>query len=134
VKSKAYAVICVVCAVVGGLFASPLEASEFSGGTVTGPLLSVHSFSLLLFLLSALVTFFLPRIAAAMSLCAVAASLPLYLFFLAPGLLRAVFGGEWSVPAIGLFAWNAGAAAAIAVSLFVAVTSVRSLRARRALR
>ena len=130
-KSQAYAVICVVCAVVGGLFTEQLWAAEFSGGTVTGRLLSLHSFSLLLFLLSAFVTFFLPRIAAAMGLCAVAASLPLYLFFLAPGLFRAVFGGEWSVPPIGLFAWNAGAAAALAASLFVAVTSVRSLRALR---
>jgi hypothetical protein len=134
VKGKAYAGVCVVCALVGGLFAFPLGASEFGGGTVTGPLLSLHGFSLFLFLLSAVSMFFLPRIAAAIGLCAVAASLPLYLFFLAPGLFRAVFGGEWSVPPIGRFAWNARAAAAIAASLFAAVTSVRSLRARRALR
>jgi hypothetical protein len=134
VKGKAYAGICVVCALVGGLFTNKLGASEFSGGSVTGRLLSLHSFSLLLFLLSALATFFLPRIAAAIGLCAVAASLPLYLFFLAPGLFRAVFGGKWSVPPIGLFAWNAGAAAALAASLFVGVTSVRSLSARRAVR
>ena len=130
-KGKAYAGVCVVCALVGGLFADPLGALEFGGGTVTGPLLSLHRFSLLLFVLSALTTFCLPRIAAAIGLCAVAASLPLYLFFLAPGLFRAVFGGEWSVPPIGRFAWNAGAAAAIAASLFAAVTSVRSLRALR---
>jgi hypothetical protein len=134
VKNQAYAVICVVCAVVGGLFTEQLGAAEFSGGTVTGPLLSVHGFSLVLFVLSAVATFFLPPVAAAIGLCAAAASIPLYFFFLAPGLFRAVFGGEWSVPPIGLFAWNAGAAAALAASLFVAVTSVRSLRAQRALR
>jgi hypothetical protein len=60
-------------------------------------------------------------------LCAVAASLPLYLFFLAPGFFRGVFGGEWSVPPIGLFAWNAEAAAATAVLIVAVYAGVRTL-------
>jgi len=127
VKNQGYAVICVVCAVVGALFTEQLGAAEFSGGTVTGPLLSVHGFSLVLFVLSAVATFFLPPVAAAIGLCAAAASIPLYFFFLAPGLFRAVFGGEWSVPPIGLFAWNAGAAAATAVLIVAVYAGVRTL-------
>ena len=43
---------CLLCAIVGFTFSAPLGPSEFSGGSVTGPLLTLHDVSGYLFLLA----------------------------------------------------------------------------------
>src|SRR5688500_5574946 len=48
---------CVSCVIIGLKCSVPLEGTEFSGGSVTGPLLTVHGVSLVLFLVSAVVIF-----------------------------------------------------------------------------
>jgi MFS-type transporter involved in bile tolerance (Atg22 family) len=69
-----------------------LDGTEFSGGWLTGPLLSMADFGILLFLLALLGTFVYPRVAAVVGLASSLLCLPLYLFFLAPVPFNQVFG------------------------------------------
>ena len=80
-----------VCVVIRALVSLSVEGTEFSGGSVTGRLLSLQGYSLWVFLLAALATFFFPRAAAGLGSCAVATSLPLYLFLVTPGAFRGSF-------------------------------------------
>ncbi|HET9830277.1 MAG TPA: hypothetical protein VFP91_01150 [Vicinamibacterales bacterium] len=90
-KRLPYATICVLCAVIGVLFALSLDEGEFSGGRVTGWLLSIHDLSTWLFVLSAVMTFLAPRTAAV---------------FVAPGVFQALFQGDWKIQPAGLFQWD----------------------------
>ena len=69
-----------------------LDGTEFSGGWLTGPLLSMAELAILLFLLSILVTFFFHRAAAAIALAGSLLCLPLYLYFTAPVPFGNIFG------------------------------------------
>ena len=82
------------------------DGSEIVGGRVTGPLVSMFDGGLLLFILAFFLTFLSPRVAAAIGLMACLLCFPLYLYFMVPGLFRAVFGGEWSVPLQRFFIWD----------------------------
>jgi hypothetical protein len=62
----------------------PYDGTEFGGGCLTGPLLSMAEWGILLFLLAFVVTFMYPRVGAAVGLASSLHCLPLYLFFLAP--------------------------------------------------
>lgn len=75
-----------------------LGATEFSGGTITGPLLSMSDVAILLFLVSTILVFWLPRTTALLTALACLLSLPMCLLFLAPGLFRRIAGGAWSAP------------------------------------
>src|ERR1700732_3464004 len=89
--------ICLLCAIVGWIFSAPFGPSEFSGGTVTGPLLTIHDLAGYLFLLAIVMTFVYQRLAADVALVACLLSLPLYLYVTAPGPFRLLVPGEYKV-------------------------------------
>jgi hypothetical protein len=66
-------------------FVSDLEGTEFSGGSITGPLLRMQDVGSNLFFIVLPLTFFLRRIAAAVILLASLLCLPPYLLSTAPG-------------------------------------------------
>src|SRR5262252_1403001 len=91
--------LCLLCIAVSWIVTDPVAATEFSGGTVTGPIPRGNDLGSVLFLISAGLTFARRRrLAAVAGLLAVLLSLPLYAFFIAPGVFYTVFRGEWSVP------------------------------------
>src|SRR6266513_2439390 len=96
---------CICCLFAWNRF-DALEATELSGGTVTGPLLSLLLLGTFLFTLAAVFTFARLRIAAVSGLLAALLSLPISLYFLAPGPFRFVFRGEYSVPLRSNFVWS----------------------------
>lgn|ERR1022692_2981261 len=95
-----------LCATVALRFGSDLEGTEFSGGTITGPLLQMQDVGALLFLAASPLTFLFHRIAALAALLACLLCLPLYLLFTAPGPFRWVFRGEWKTPLFSSFVWD----------------------------
>lgn len=117
---------CLVCVAVIFLYVTRLEGSEFSGGRITGPLLAVSAWGIVLLAAGFVLTFFLPQIGAMVILISGLMSLPLFLYFLAPGPFRWVFRGGYSVPATGLFVWDnqsgAGAATLLLAMLFACRT------------
>jgi hypothetical protein len=120
--------VCLLCAIAGWMFSGGLEGSEFSGGRITGPLLGIHDLSSFVFLLAFGLTFRYRRAAAAVALVAALLSLPLYLYFIAPGPFRALFPGPWNVLASSSFVWNTAAIAAILLVGIAAGISVRTVR------
>jgi len=89
---------CVTCLVLTSMFSNQLGDSEFSGGRITGPVLSIFDTGILLFLVALLLTSFYVRIAAIIGLAASLLCLPLYFYFVAPGPFGLVFKGEYSTP------------------------------------
>lgn len=83
------------------------ETSELSGGRITGPLVSLFDDGLLLFIAAFLLTFFYSRVAAAVGVVACLICFPLYFYYMAPGIFRFVFKGNYSVPLHGIFVWDA---------------------------
>ena len=86
---------------------------------LTGPILDMFDAGTLLFLCALVLTFFYPRIAAAIALAACLSSLPMYPYFATPGPFRWIFRGEYSVPAPSNFVWNGWTMAGI-LSIFAA--------------
>ena len=119
------AIGCLVCAALTWTYAGDLGASEFSGGRVTGPVLTMFDSGTLLFIAGLVVTFLYPRVAAAIALAASLLCLPLYLYFTAPGPFRWVFRGEYKVPLQANFVWSKWAIAGL---LGLALTSYFCLR------
>ena len=128
VRGREYrqAASCLLCAIVAWRFEGIVGPSEFSGGTVTGPLLRSLSVSGDLFLVAVPLSFVFRRVAAAMALVAVPLSLPLYLYFIAPGAFQKLTGGEYKVPAQSMIVWDTWAMAGIA---FLAIAAYICLRA-----
>jgi hypothetical protein len=83
---------------------------------------------IILFAIALLVTFLRLRAAAAMILAASLLCLPFYLYFVAPGPFRAVFRGEYTVPAPANFVWDRAMLAGIVTVLIAALLSLRILR------
>jgi len=123
---------CVLCFVIGWIVVEPLSDTEFGGGTLTGPLLTMSDWGWLLFAVSAIGVFFLRRAAAAMALVACVLSSPAYLYLTAPGLFRRVFPGEYTVPLQSDFVWNTWAIAGMAVALLTAWIGVIAVMEDRA--
>jgi len=61
-----------------------LDGTEFSGGRLTGPLLSMADSGTLLFILAIVLTVLFPRVAAAIGLASSLLCVPLCCFFIAP--------------------------------------------------
>ena len=82
-----------------------LDSTEFSGGWLTGPLLSMADNGILLFIIAIVLTFLFPRIAAAIGLVSSLLCVPLCAFSIAPAPFAQIFarGHEFKVrPELGL--------------------------------
>ena len=122
------AAVCALGTVVTWRFSDYLGPTEFIGGTVMGPVFTLHELSGDLFPLAAIAAFFYRRVAAAMALVACVLAPPLYINFLAPGPFRTLFPGEYSVPLTRSYVWDPWSLAGLAV---IATTTLLSLRAFR---
>jgi hypothetical protein len=117
-------ICCLLAALLQIWFAFSLDGSEFSGGRLTGPILNLADYGGYLFLLSAVLAFFLLRVSSIMALTAALLCMPLYLYFIAPGVFRKLFPGEYSIPITSVFTWSFPALAGVgslAVAGFVSV-------------
>jgi hypothetical protein len=117
---------CLVCIIVSWC-ASYDREGEFSGGQLTGPLLTSNDTGAILFALTIVVTFLHLRIASAIAIVSSTLCLPLYLYLVAPIPFSRVFGlgHEFSVQPIASFHWNTLAIAGI---LALAITIYLCLR------
>jgi hypothetical protein len=99
------ALVCLVGVFVALRNSNGLDGTEFSGGWLTGPLLSMTDVGIVLFLPALLATFVSPRVAAGIALASSLLCLPLYLYFIAPVPFSQIFsfGHEFKVqPSAGL--------------------------------
>ena len=127
---KAYlAASCLLCTAVSWRIGYDLDGTEFSGGSVTGPLLEMQDMGNLLFLLVLPLIFVFQRIAAAIMLLACLLCLPLYLFFTAPGPLRWIFRGEWTVQRVTSSVWNWWSIAGIGTLILASFVCLRTFSA-----
>lgn len=118
------AVCCAVCAVLTWRYSLILDGSEFSGGALTGRVLAFHNIAAYMFGLALLLTFIYRRIAAGIVIAASLFALPLYLYFVAPGVFRRVVRGEYSIPVQATFVWDKWAIwiiLALAVAIYVSI-------------
>jgi hypothetical protein len=105
---------------------SGLDGTEFSGGWLTGPLLSMADIGTVLFILALVLTFLFPRVAASVGLASSLLCLPLYFFFIAPVPFAQVFarGHEFKVhPAPGFHwhTWPVTALLAVTIAVYVCI-------------
>jgi len=125
------AALYLACAVLGWIFTDAIWPSEFSGGMVTGPLLQSQDLSCDLFLVACVATFFVPRIAALLSLLATGLALPFYLYFIFPGLFQRWTGSEYKVLISQSFVWSTLALPIALLALLTAVTSGKGMVTRK---
>lgn len=83
-----------------------LDGSEFMGGTVTGPIFKMCEAAIVFFIVGIALAYPWPRIGSVLGLVASLLSLPILVYFIAPGPFRAVFKGEYSVPIQSSFVWD----------------------------
>src|SRR5258708_22014660 len=130
-RGKHYAVAQAACYgvsfIAGFVFGLPMEGWEFSGGSVTGRLMAAQDWSLLIFILALLVTFWFRRVGAALGIVASVLSLPLYLYFVFPRPFQALTGGIYSMPATRYFAWNSPAVLCVAIAAVTIAVCVKGL-------
>lgn len=102
---------------------------EFSGGWLTGPLLSMADNAFILFVLGLILTFFFPRIAAAIGILASLLCLPLYCFFIAPVPFAQVFarGHEFSIQPAPGFHWHTWPVTAFLSAVIALYSCIRRL-------
>jgi hypothetical protein len=120
---------------------SGLDGTEFSGGWLTGPLLSMADDAIILFILALVLTFLFPRIAAGFGIASALLCSPLYCFFIAPVPFAQVFarGHEFKVqqtPGLHWRTWPVTALLSVAIALYFCIrrlaTNVRTPIAERA--
>lgn len=100
------AAVCFLCVIIVWRYRSPLEGTEFSEGKITGLLLDLSDIGAVLFALGAILALAKTRLAAAVAVAASVLTLPLYLYFAAPGLFRWFVRGEYSVPLQNALVWD----------------------------
>lgn len=118
---------CLLGAILSWRYSLKLDGSEFSGGTVTGPILTMQNVAAYLYGAAVLVTLRYRKIGAGTALAASALFLPMCLYQLAPGIFRKFFRTEFSIPVPGPVSWDAWAAAGITVLAVTVYVSVRNL-------
>ena len=116
----------VICAFLALQLADGLEGTEFSGGWLTGPLLSMADIGTVLFILAFILSWLFPRVAAGIGLASCLLCLPLDCFLIAPVPFAHVFAGghEFKVqPAPGLHwnTWPVIALIALAVAICICI-------------
>jgi len=115
-----------VCAFLALQLPDGLEGTEFGGGWLTGPLLSMADLGAVLFIIAFVLSFLYPRVAAGIGLASCLLCLPLYCFFIGPVPFAHIFGRghEFSVqPAPGLhwYTWPVTALIAVAVAVCICI-------------
>jgi hypothetical protein len=102
------AVSCLACVVVVLRNTNGFEGTEFSGGWLTGPLLSMADIGAVLFVLALIVTFSAPQVAEALGLASSLLCSPLYLYVIAPVPFNEIFGfgHQFNVQTSGGFRWD----------------------------
>jgi hypothetical protein len=101
------AVSCLACLILTLKYVFPLEASEFGGGRITGPLLAMEDIGALLFLVAIPLAFLhYRRIFGDLTLLGSLLCLPVYHYFAFPGPFRWVFRGEYSVQLQSNVVWE----------------------------
>ena len=103
------------------------EASEFTGGSVTGTLFFMGDLAFIFFVLAALVATYSTKIRAVIALAAILLCLPLYLYVLMPGPYHQIFKGEYSVPLARPIVWNTWAVVGVLTLLAAGVLNYRGL-------
>jgi hypothetical protein len=121
------ALVGLCCAIVALRFNLDLDGTEFMGGRITGPLLDMQTMGFVLFFLALPLTFLVRRIAAAMLLLASLLSVPLYIYFIAPGPFRYVFPGNYKGGLQANFVWDWWSAIGMLAMVLVIVASVAGL-------
>ena len=121
------AVSCLACVVVVLRNTSRFEGTEFSGGWLTGPLLSMANIGAVLFVLALIVTFRAPHMAEVLGLASSLLCLPLYLYVVAPVPFTEIFGfgHQFKAQPSGGFHWEPWAIGGV---LTLAVTTYLCLR------
>ena len=119
---------CVLGTIVTSRFADYLGPTEFSGGSVTGPMWRLQELASGLFPLAAITAFFYAPIAAGIAVLAGVIASPIYLLFLFPRPVRTLFRGEWSTYATETFHMDLWSLVGVATITAVVVLSVRTLR------
>ena len=100
-----HATNCLACLAIAGVRAVSLEGSEFSGGRLTGRLLEANYVGSALYILALFLTFFHSRASYLSAFTASLLCLPLYLYFVVPGVFRQIFPSEYAVP-LQAFGWD----------------------------
>ena len=94
----AHAASCFICAILAWTYSVHLDGTEFTGGTVTGPILYMSDIGVLLFVMALPMAFLSRRrISGAVTLLASLLCLPLYLYVTIPGPFRWVFRGHYKI-------------------------------------
>ncbi len=132
------ALVCLVGVFVALRNSNGLDGTEFSGGWLTGPLLSMSDVGIVLFLLALLVTFVSPRVAAAIGLAASLLCFPLYLYFMAPVPFNRIFGfgHEFKIqPSAGLHwdRWAIAGVLTLAATVYVCLSNFAAHNRRQIL-
>jgi len=112
-----------------GIMANPAKhwgrrGTEFSGGRLTGPIVTMCEIAIVCFVVGIVLAFPFPRISSIISLLASLLCTPFLPYLIAPGLFRAVFRGEYSVPLQSTFVWGRWSLAQAIAILIVVTTSV----------
>jgi len=118
---------CLVCIALTWMYGGPgLEGSEFSGGYITGHILNLSNVGLVLMIAALVLSFFYERLAGFIAVAGSLFCLPFYIYFVAPGLFRDLFNGEYSVPLTSRFVWDNSSIAAILLLLMTLVIGIRA--------
>ena len=123
--------ICLIGAIVSWRFTGHLGPSEFSGGVVTGPLLRLQDWCVILFPLAVVATFIHLRTAAIVALVAAVLATPLYLYLLAPGVFEKASGLPGSIPSVSTFTvdpWPMAGLVVILATVYVSLMIIRRFR------
>ncbi len=121
---------CFSCSIVLWVRLDSIGASEFRGGSLTGPLFEMADIAGFIFLVALLLTFLNPRFGGVLAIASCLLILPFYFYFVAPALFRRLFPGEYSVPLQTNFIWDSWAIAGIAIAAFTVMVCISTLRRR----
>jgi hypothetical protein len=91
------AVTCALGTVITWRFSDALAPSEFAGGSVTGKLVNLQEISSYMFPAALIASWWFRRVAALLALIACALAIPLYAYFISPGLFRVLLPGPYSI-------------------------------------
>jgi hypothetical protein len=117
------AIAFLACAGVLWIHLDNFEASEF-GRPLSGKISTMADIGVLLLFSAMVLTIFLPRTGAIVTLVGIVLSLPFYLYVVVPGPYRRISHGEYSFPIQKGFAWNFWGIAGIVTLIFATLSSV----------